>query len=665
MSLRKESDKKIEMEKKESSFKKESYNKGQGESDSSNVGGFKQKTKSNVSKSFNKYKDELENDDYGIESTNKISEQTFKATKSTKNQIKDFRESRNNNKLKKADDEHLKSVVEKLGNEQKNKQQKVSSKLNKDKKSSFDVKGSKDNKAGFLKKVINQPKKIGSSAKGKGIEAYKQNLESDDDGVKTGSEGLKLVKDSTKSVTQANRVRRKKGSVKKLKGHNTKLSTESKLRKVGLNSNLKKSQKALQKKKIMRNSIYKSKGKSPITLPSLTKSIGLNIKSGVGAIKKGVAILFKKVMATKVMAVAGALFVKLLPVFAVLGIAFGIIMMVMAMGGGGGGEEEIEKNKTVGFQTIDPAVEQWRDLVTEIADEKGMSDYVDLILAIIQIESGGDKYRDIMQSSESAGFPRNHYDNERDSVEQGVTHLKNVIETLKGYSSDYLNDTKLIAQTYNFGLGFAGHVGANNYEGYSLEIAENYSKSVVAVSLGNTTGETYPYNNSLSEKLGKTYLYRNGGNFLYGELVAQYTGFGDGNFFPPVEPILVTSSFGYRTSESTGGVGTTNHKGIDLNCDGGITPIKAVLDGQVVKSKYVGGLGNAVVIQHENGLYTTYGHMSSLIAENGQSVKAGETLGICGSTGNSSGPHLHLEVSPVPHQDQVDPYPYLQHLIGG
>ena len=61
-------------------------------------------------------------------------------------------------------------------------------------------------------------------------------------------------------------------------------------------------------------------------------------------------------------------------------------------------------------------------------------------------------------------------------------------------------------------------------------------------------------------------------------------------------------------------------------------------------SKYYGGYGNCIIIDHGGGVATLYGHMSSLVAKNGQTVAAGETIGKVGSTGNSTGNHLHFEV---------------------
>src|SRR5699024_7705434 len=145
-----------------------------------------------------------------------------------------------------------------------------------------------------------------------------------------------------------------------------------------------------------------------------------------------------------------------------------------------------------------------------------------------------------------------------------------------------------------------------------------------------------------SLRLGKPYLYRNGGNFMYGEMIGQYVvTYADGQIAPPVTPVIVTSHFGNRSSP--GGIGSTNHTGIDLACQGGVTPINSLFAGEVVTSEYRGGLGNTVVVKHSSDFYSTYAHMSSLEVSVGDAVNAGDTLGICGSTGNSTGPHLHLE----------------------
>ena len=104
----------------------------------------------------------------------------------------------------------------------------------------------------------------------------------------------------------------------------------------------------------------------------------------------------------------------------------------------------------------------------------------------------------------------------------------------------------------------------------------------------------------------------------------------------------VTSEFGNRVDPITGK--RKGHGGMDLAVPTG-TPIRAALPGTVTVSKYnAGGYGYYVMIDHGNGLATLYGHCSKLLAKVGQTVQAGDIIALSGSTGRSTGPHLHFEV---------------------
>lgn len=94
------------------------------------------------------------------------------------------------------------------------------------------------------------------------------------------------------------------------------------------------------------------------------------------------------------------------------------------------------------------------------------------------------------------------------------------------------------------------------------------------------------------------------------------------------------SLYGYRHGR--------RHQGIDLPYPTG-TPVAAAFDGKVRISDYVGGYGNLVVIRHANGLETFYGHLSRRDVASGDWVSAGDIIGLGGSTGRSTGPHLHFE----------------------
>lgn len=101
---------------------------------------------------------------------------------------------------------------------------------------------------------------------------------------------------------------------------------------------------------------------------------------------------------------------------------------------------------------------------------------------------------------------------------------------------------------------------------------------------------------------------------------------------------IITSRFGVRSS-----VRSSSHTGLDIAASTG-TPIGAAASGTVTFSGRKGSYGNMIVITHANGVQTYYGHCSSLYVSAGTQVSQGQTIAAVGSTGNSTGPHLHLEV---------------------
>ena len=113
-------------------------------------------------------------------------------------------------------------------------------------------------------------------------------------------------------------------------------------------------------------------------------------------------------------------------------------------------------------------------------------------------------------------------------------------------------------------------------------------------------------------------------------------------FINPIKNGRRTSSFGDRT-DPFNSQRTQFHRGIDIACPVG-TEVFAARSGRVIFSGFNGGYGLTVIIQHELGYQTVYGHLSRSLVEVGQRVKGGNLIALSGNTGRTTGPHLHFEV---------------------
>jgi len=109
----------------------------------------------------------------------------------------------------------------------------------------------------------------------------------------------------------------------------------------------------------------------------------------------------------------------------------------------------------------------------------------------------------------------------------------------------------------------------------------------------------------------------------------------------PVEGGYISSEFGFRSSPFSGK--REFHSGVDFAVHRG-TPVQASANGVISSTGYQGGLGKTVVVDHGNGISTFYAHLSSYNVKKGQKIQRGERVGKVGSTGRSTGPHLHYEV---------------------
>ncbi|MFE0355646.1 peptidoglycan DD-metalloendopeptidase family protein [Streptomyces nigra] len=127
-------------------------------------------------------------------------------------------------------------------------------------------------------------------------------------------------------------------------------------------------------------------------------------------------------------------------------------------------------------------------------------------------------------------------------------------------------------------------------------------------------------------------------------------------FSAPVSAAAVGTSYKVAGSMWSSGY----HTGVDFSAPTG-TPLKAVGAGTVVSAGWGGAYGNQVVIRLADGYYAQYAHLSSLSVSSGQTVTAGQQIGLSGATGNVTGPHLHFEIRTAPgYGSDVDPVAYLR-----
>ena len=168
------------------------------------------------------------------------------------------------------------------------------------------------------------------------------------------------------------------------------------------------------------------------------------------------------------------------------------------------------------------------------------------------------------------------------------------------------------------------------------EITEEYTIESFEV-IGDETGETVAVGEIVPEG--------SGGGDMQGKEAAKGTSFAP--YYVSVDPVLpvknarITSKFGYRTNPVSGNYGF--HTGLDLAAAEG-TPVAASFYGRGVETGSSDVWGNYVLLEHSESFCTYYCHLSEIYVNEGAVIRQGETIGLVGSTGWSTGPHLHFEV---------------------
>ena len=222
---------------------------------------------------------------------------------------------------------------------------------------------------------------------------------------------------------------------------------------------------------------------------------------------------------------------------------------------------------------------------------------------------------EIYKKVTEAGTPYYKYfaiidDDEEKAYVSNYDEAETIVEQLKGKNSANKDDIRLLEkyETELKEFSSVGEVVANLYEKPKPVI----QKSVKVASTGSQGFSTSRVMSNQKVNLGVS-------------LIKPITG-------------TITSRFGNKS-----GIRSGAHTGLDIGAPYG-TSIKAAASGTVIFAGYKGSYGNLIIVSHGNGVQTYYGHCSSLVASVGQQVSQGQVIAKVGSTGNSTGNHLHLEI---------------------
>lgn len=289
---------------------------------------------------------------------------------------------------------------------------------------------------------------------------------------------------------------------------------------------------------------------------------------------------------------------------------FGFFFMFFFAGGGS------YQGGINGTADVNEKVKSYEPLITEYAQKYGVEAYVQLLMAKMMQESGG-RGGDPMQASESLGLPPNTIQDPERSIDVGVKEFSEVMALANG-------KVKLALQSYNFGPAFIDY--ALERGGYSMKVAKSFS-NMMAARLGWDSYGDVNY-------VGNVLRYLNEGKKISNPI-------GDGTWVMPINT-KITSHYGWRTHPLTGL--QDFHGAHDFSCNQSNPPIAAGSDGIVSRADYSSGWGNLITINHGGGVVSYYAHLNTIGVKVGQFVEAGQNIGLCGTTGPSTGEHLHFEI---------------------
>ena len=242
---------------------------------------------------------------------------------------------------------------------------------------------------------------------------------------------------------------------------------------------------------------------------------------------------------------------------------------------------------------------------------------------------------------------------ERDELRNRLQEMEKVIKDIKAAEMEVLEKVEKIA---------AREIGKikNAFNSINVPLKKNglYFNALANSKKAASSGGPYipaPQQRLQDEKLNDkiSRIFDHVDKWEYYREVAEYVPLGK-----PVWSYWVTSHYGNRSDPFNGRA--ARHKGIDLASRTG-NKIKVQAKGRVTRAEYAGGYGNLVVVDHGNGFQTKYAHMNKIYVKKGDYVEIDDTLGEVGSTGRSTGPHLHYEV--LYKGRSIDPMPFIKAKI--
>lgn len=274
-----------------------------------------------------------------------------------------------------------------------------------------------------------------------------------------------------------------------------------------------------------------------------------------------------------------------------------------------------------------------------IFESKGLSDFFTRISAVKDIMAH-DKalIQSYVDAKEGVQTAKQTVENEKSEKEEAKTLLVNKKGDLKEKQEE---KNELVADLKNdiSAIEKMEEEGEKQEELVKQELAKALAAQEAAEKAAKAKAQQQTGNSSSSGTRTATPARQSSGAFLW----------------PSAASTRVTSPYGSRIHPITGK--QKFHKGLDIGAPNG-SDVLAAADGTVVTSGWnAGGYGNYITINHGGGLVTLYGHNSKLLVSAGETVKKGQVIAKVGSTGNSTGPHIHFEV--MLNGSVVNPYNYL------